>query len=103
MIALRLVSHSAFSLRTLALASVAFAGIAGSALAAQQDPIAEVLQQGAEWSDGFDAASVGAADVRTSIPTLSPSILGPMQAAIAQYSDIVSRGRLADGCRPTSR
>ncbi len=59
-----------------------------------QDPIGEVLQQsgGMEWSDGFDAASVGAADVRTSIPTMSPQILGALQSAIAEYSDIVSRG-----------
>lgn len=94
MIALRLVSRSVFSrpLRAFAVASVALVGIVGNAPAAQQDPIAQVLQQGSEWSDGFDAASVGAADVRTSIPTLSPSILGPMQAAITQYSDIVSRG-----------
>ena len=54
--------------------------------AAPDDPINEVLQNGnAEWSDSFDAASVGAADVRTSVPTLSPDILAPMQAAIAQY------------------
>ncbi|MEJ0013065.1 MAG: L,D-transpeptidase family protein [Bauldia sp.] len=96
MIALRLASATAFvrPLRALAVASVALVGIVGSAPAGQpQDPIAEVLQNGsAEWSDGFDAASVGAADVRTSIPTLSPSILGPMQAAITQYSDIVSKG-----------
>lgn len=57
------------------------------------DPIAQVLQQNnAEWSDGFDAASVGAADVRTTIPTLSPQIVNALQAAIAQYSDIVNRG-----------
>ncbi len=59
-----------------------------------QDPIGAVLQQsgGSEWSDGFDAASVSAADVRTSIPTMSPQITGALQAAIAEYSDIVSRG-----------
>ncbi len=59
-----------------------------------QDPIGEVLQQngGSEWSDGFDAASVSAADVRTSIPTMSPQIIGALQAAIAEYSDIVARG-----------
>jgi murein L,D-transpeptidase YcbB/YkuD len=59
-----------------------------------QDPIGEVLQQsgGSEWSDGFDTASVSAADVRTSIPTMSPQIIGALQAAIAEYSAIVARG-----------
>ena len=58
-----------------------------------QSPIDEVLQNGsAEWSDGYDAASVGAADVRTTIPTLSPQIVSALQAAIAQYSDIVAKG-----------
>ena len=53
-----------------------------------------MLQQsgGSEWSDGFDTASVSAADVRTSIPTMSPQIVGALQAAIAEYSDIVARG-----------
>jgi murein L,D-transpeptidase YcbB/YkuD len=94
MIALRLVSGTVFPrpLRASAAALFALAGVVAPAFAAQQDPIQEVLQYGAEWSDGFDAASVGAADVRTSVPTLSPSILAPMQAAITQYSDIVSRG-----------
>jgi murein L,D-transpeptidase YcbB/YkuD len=59
----------------------------------QPSPIDEVLQNGsAEWSDGYDAASVGAADVRTTIPTLSPQIVGALQAAIVQYSDIVAKG-----------
>ena len=80
----RLLSRRAF------LASVAAVG-ASSAFA--QDPIMEVLQGGgAEWSDGFDAASVSAADVITSIPTMSPQIVGALQLAITQYSDIVARG-----------
>lgn len=45
-----------------------------------------------EWSDGFDAASTGAADVRTSTPILSPEIVRATQDAIGQYSDIVARG-----------
>lgn len=59
-----------------------------------QDPIASALQQnlGAEWSDGFDAGSVGARDVRTSIPTMSPQIVASLQGAILRYSDIVARG-----------
>jgi murein L,D-transpeptidase YcbB/YkuD len=65
----------------------------GGTAAFAQDPIKEVLQNGgAEWSDGFDAASVGAADIRTTIPTMSPQIIGALQLAIAQYSDIVARG-----------
>lgn len=58
-----------------------------------QDPISRVIEGGgSEWSDGFDAASVGAADVRTSTPILSPQIVAALQGAIAQYSDIVARG-----------
>ncbi|HVY20214.1 MAG TPA: L,D-transpeptidase family protein [Bauldia sp.] len=94
MTANRLAFHSVFRspLRALLAASAAMIAIVGTAPAAE-DPIQEVLQNGsAEWSDGFDAASVGAADVRTSIPTLSPSILAPMQAAIAQYSQIAAQG-----------
>ena len=53
----------------------------------------EVLQGGGmDWSDGFDAASVSAADVITTVPTMSPQIVGALQTAIAQYSEIVSRG-----------
>ena len=71
--------------------AAAIVAIAAPALA--NDPIADVLQNGStEWSDGFDAASVGAADVRTQTPIMSPAIAGALQLAIAQYSDIVSRG-----------
>jgi L,D-transpeptidase YcbB len=58
-----------------------------------QDPIQDVLQRGSvEWSDGFDSASVGADDVRTSTPTMSPQIVDALQGAIARYSDLVARG-----------
>ncbi len=69
-----------------------FAALAvGTALA--QSPIGQVVQGGgAEWRDGFDTASGGAADVRTSTPILSPVIVEKLQGAIAQYSDIVARG-----------
>lgn len=77
--------------RRLAVATLTL--IAAPAAFAQQDPISEVLQNGGiEWSDSFDSASVGAADVRTSIPIMSPQIIGSLQLAIAQYSDIVARG-----------
>ena len=80
----RLPSRRAF------LASVAALGVSS---AWAQDPIMEVLEGGgAEWSDGFDAASVSAADVVTSIPTMSPQIVGALQTAIAQYSEILARG-----------
>ncbi|MEX0696437.1 MAG: L,D-transpeptidase family protein [Bauldia sp.] len=80
----RLPSRRAF------LASVAALGVSS---AWAQDPIMEVLEGGgAEWSDGFDAASVSAADVVTSIPTMSPQIVGSLQVAIGQYSEILARG-----------
>ncbi len=74
-------------------AAVAMALMATAAHAQSHDPLADVLQHGAaEWGDSFDAASVGAADVRTSVPTMSPQIADAVQYAIMQYSDIVSRG-----------
>jgi len=58
-----------------------------------EDPISQVLQgHSTEWSDGFDAGPGGAREVRTSTPTLSPEIVGALEGAIAQYSDIVARG-----------
>ncbi len=58
-----------------------------------EDPITQVIQNGgAEWSDGFDAASVGAADVRTATPILSPQIVQSLQTAITRYADIVAHG-----------
>ena len=73
-------------------AAAMLVAIATPALA--ENPISQVLQQnrGAEWSDGFDSASVGAADVRTSIPTMSPQIVASLQTAIAQYAEITARG-----------
>jgi murein L,D-transpeptidase YcbB/YkuD len=47
---------------------------------------------GAEWRDAFDTGSSGAADVRTSTPILSPLIVQKLQGAIAQYTEVVSRG-----------
>ena len=80
--------------RTGLLAAATLAAGLAALPALAQDPIGEVLQQsgGSEWSDGFDTASVSAADVRTSIPTMSPQIIGALQAAIAEYSNIVARG-----------
>ncbi len=70
------------------LGSLASAGSAGA-----QDPVDQMIQSSsAEWSDNFDAAANSAADVRTSIPTLSPEIIEATSRAIQQYSDIVARG-----------
>ncbi len=86
--------HGITILRGSLLATVMLAAGLVALPALAQDPIGEVLQRsgGSEWSDGFDAASVSAADVRTSIPTMSPQIIGALQSAIAEYSGIVSRG-----------
>jgi murein L,D-transpeptidase YcbB/YkuD len=78
-------------LRLAAAAAILAGTVAAPALA--KDPISEALDFGSsEWSDGFDAASVGANDVRTTTPTLSPQIVGALQQAIGRYSDIVQRG-----------
>jgi L,D-transpeptidase YcbB len=64
-----------------------------SGLGQSRDPVFQFLGgKATEWSDGFDAASTGAEDVRTSTPILSPEIVSAVQVAIAQYSDIVARG-----------
>lgn len=74
-------------------AAVALGVIVGMPQAGDAQSLAQYLGGSAsEWSDGFDAGSTGAADVRTSTPILSPQIVGATQAAIAQYSEIVARG-----------
>ena len=76
-----------------ALAVAAGLMVAGAAPALAVDPIAEAIKsQSLEWSDGFDAAATSAPDVRTFTPILSPEIVTAVEAAIAQYSDIVARG-----------
>jgi len=82
--------------RVVTIVAIAWAsvfGATGSSAAGSQDPIFQVLGgASSEWSDGFDAASSGAGDVRTNTPILSLEIISALQTAIAQYSDIVSRG-----------
>lgn len=57
------------------------------------DPVQQMLQSNiGDVSDGFDSASGGAASVRTVAPILSPATASALEQAIAQYSDIVSRG-----------
>ena len=86
------------SVRWFALAGVvAWASILAlpSVTSAQsRDPVFQFLGGGSstEWSDGFDSGSHGADDVRTSTPILSAQIISAVQVAIAQYSEIVSRG-----------
>jgi len=75
-----------------ALAWVIVAGMPHSGYGQSGNPLQYLGGNGSEWSDGFDAASTGAADVRTSTPILSSEIVGATQVAIAQYSDIVARG-----------
>jgi murein L,D-transpeptidase YcbB/YkuD len=78
------------------IAAFAFSAVVGTAFAGQswaEDPIQQVLQQRqAEWSDGFDAAASTAPAIRGDIPTLSADIVGAVEHAILQYSDIVARG-----------
>jgi len=89
-------SNSARALRAGAaglIAMTALVAVEGARPANAQDPISQVLGgSSAEWSDGFDAASSGANDVRTATPILSAEIISALELAIAQYSDIVSRG-----------
>jgi len=76
-----------------ALAWVVVAGMPHSGYGQSGEPAFQYLGgNGSEWSDGFDSASTGAADVRTSTPILSSAIVDASQIAIAQYSDIVARG-----------
>jgi len=82
------------TIRTIARLAAAALVVACGAGALAQSSINDVLKQGggAEWRDGFDTASGGAATVRTSTPILSPVIVEKLQAAIAQYTAIVTRG-----------
>lgn len=58
-----------------------------------KDPVHDVLQaRSREWAAGFDAASGGPADVRSSVPTISQEIVEASRRAVAVYSDIVARG-----------
>ncbi|WEK49151.1 MAG: L,D-transpeptidase family protein [Candidatus Kaistia colombiensis] len=81
------------ALRTMAGALAASVAMPIAAFAQGADPINQVLQSGGgDWSDGFDAASNGAASVRTSAPILSPDTAQAVEYAIQNYTDIVARG-----------
>lgn len=81
------------ALRSIAGALAASVAMPLAAFAQDVDPINQVLQSGGgDWSDGFDAASNGAASVRTSAPILSPDTAQAVEYAIQNYTDIVARG-----------
>ncbi|MCX5577534.1 L,D-transpeptidase family protein [Kaistia terrae] len=81
------------ALRSMAGALAASVAMPIAAFAQDMDPINQVLQSGSsDWSDGFDAASSGAASVRTSAPILSPDTAQAVEYAIQNYTDIVARG-----------
>lgn len=77
----------------IAILSVALPAIVAAGAALAEDPIQQVLQyQQSEWSDGFDAVASSAPQIRGDIPTLSTDIVGAVEHAILQYSDIVAQG-----------
>lgn len=85
-------THRIMIAARIAILSIAIPAAAATAAWAQ-DPIQQVLQfQQSEWSDGFDAVASTAPQIRGDIPTLSTDIVGAVEHAILQYSDIVARG-----------
>jgi murein L,D-transpeptidase YcbB/YkuD len=78
----------------LAAAAIAVSALATTPVqAAQDDPIAKVLQgRASEWQDGFDTGSVAPAEVRTVTPIMSAETVVALQYAIQTYADIVARG-----------
>jgi len=76
-----------------AILSLALPFMLAATAALAEDPIQQMLQnQQTEWSDGFDAVASTAPQIRGDIPTLSPDIVGAVEHAILQYSDIVAQG-----------
>lgn len=76
-----------------AILSLVLPAVLGVTAAAAEDPIQQVLQsRQTEWSDGFDAAASSAPAIRGDVPTLSPDIVGAVEHAIMQYTDIVAQG-----------
>ena len=79
-------------LRT-ALVSLVLPAMAFATMAQANDPIQQLLQsRQSEWSDGFDAAAGSAPAIRRDIPTLSADIVGALEHAIMQYTQIVQQG-----------
>lgn len=88
----RLVRTNLQVLRLVIFGAVLWGGAGEQAVA--QDPILDVLaeRQRLEWGGGFDPALKSDADVRTSVPVMSPAVVGAIQAAIGRYSEIVRNG-----------
>jgi murein L,D-transpeptidase YcbB/YkuD len=70
------------------------AGIAGRALAEDNDPLQELIQrnQQGEFGQNFDAAASSAQMPKASLPTLSPATTQTTEQAVAQYEQIVAKG-----------
>jgi murein L,D-transpeptidase YcbB/YkuD len=75
-------------------ATAVTAGIAGRALAEDNDPLQELIQrnQQDEFGQSFDAAASSAKMPKASLPTLSPATTQTSEQAVAQYEQIVARG-----------
>jgi murein L,D-transpeptidase YcbB/YkuD len=91
-----MIKHSRFarlSRRAFVLGGGAAAGLAMRAAAAE-DPILQKLmqEQGASFSQGFDAASRTIKMPRATMPTLSPATIGATEQAIARHEGIVAGG-----------
>ena len=76
-----------------AILSFVLPAMLGATAAVADDPIQQILQyRQSEWSDGFDAAASTAPAIRGDVPTLSPDIVGAVEIAIMQYTQIVQQG-----------
>lgn len=76
-----------------AASALGLASLPRLALAQDVDPIQAMLRSQLNTaSDGFDAGSSGAASVRTTAPVLSSQTTAAVQAAVAQYTNIVAQG-----------
>jgi L,D-transpeptidase YcbB len=75
-------------------ATAVAAGIAGKALAEDNDPLQELIQrnQQGEFGQNFDAAASSAQMPKASLPTLSPATTQTTEQAVAQYEQIVAQG-----------
>jgi murein L,D-transpeptidase YcbB/YkuD len=73
--------------------ALAVAAVGTAASAQGVDPIGQaLLQNAAEWQDGFDTGNVVSADVRTRQPILSSDTVWATEIAIQQYTQIVQQG-----------
>jgi murein L,D-transpeptidase YcbB/YkuD len=70
------------------------AALAGTAHAADEDPLQSLIEQNqrTELGGGFDSASRTIHMPKTSLPTLSPSTAQTTEQVVPQYEQIVARG-----------